>query len=159
MDVLTHKNTNRPGALIALAILMLVLLTGCATTPRSESNAVGKQIAAHALAMNGKPYRYGGNGPASFDCSGLVHFAHRQSGVDVPRTTATQYRQSHKVAYSAIQPGDLLFFRISGKLAHVGLYTGNGQFVHAPGSGRKVTTAKLDNPYWQRSLVAAGRLY
>lgn len=142
-----------------MPVLLMLLLTGCATMPRSDSHAVGQQIAANALAMNGKPYRYGGSNPSGFDCSGLVYFAHLQSGVDAPRTTATQYGQSRKISNKAIQPGDLLFFRISGKMAHVGLYTGHGQFVHAPGSGRKVTTARLDNPYWQRSLVAAGRLY
>jgi len=150
---------NKMTGSMMLLLALLILASGCATTPGSDKRLVGTQIATHALTMSGKPYRYGGSDPSGFDCSGLVLFAHRQAGIEVPRTTQTQYRQASRVAYSEIQPGDLLFFRIAGKLSHVGLYTGNGQFVHAPGRGRSVTTANLNNPYWQQHLLAAGRLH
>ncbi len=143
----------------AVMLLLLALLAGCATTGGGKDVAVGEQIAVQALAMTGKPYRYGGSGPTAFDCSGLVHYAHRQVGIQVPRTTAQQYRHAKRVPRSDLRAGDLVFFRIQGKLSHVGLYTGDGRFVHAPSSGRSVSIAHLDNPYWRKRLVGAGRLY
>jgi cell wall-associated NlpC family hydrolase len=59
-----------------------------------------------------------------------------------------------------LQPGDLVFFRLEGrKVNHVGIYAGNGEFVHAPSSGKQVTMASLENPYWQRRMVGAGHYY
>lgn len=139
--------------------LILLLSSGCATTSRSADSALGEQIAARALAMSGKPYRYGGNSPAGFDCSGLVHFAHIKAGVSVPRTAQLQFQQSQRVPRSALQPGDLVFFRIAGKVSHVGLYTGDGRFVHAPSSGKTVEVVTLDHPYWRKQLVGAGRFH
>lgn len=144
---------------LTLLLLMLALASGCATTSRSANAAVGEQIAAQAVAMSGKPYRYGGSSPSGFDCSGLVHFAHRSAGVSVPRTAQLQFRQARRVSPTELQPGDLVFFRIAGKVSHVGLYTGDGRFVHAPSSGKRVEVTTLDHPYWRRQLVAAGRLH
>jgi cell wall-associated NlpC family hydrolase len=152
---------NEKKLLIRFAFLTVILLlsSGCATTSRSAEPAVGERIAARALAMNGKPYRYGGSGPAGFDCSGLVHFAHREAGVSVPRTAEQQFRQAQRVPRSALQPGDLVFFRIAGKVSHVGLYAGDGRFVHAPSSGKRVEVTTLDHPYWRRQLVGTGRFH
>jgi cell wall-associated NlpC family hydrolase len=144
----------------ALLMWLMALLAGCATTPRPDANpAVGARIAATAKAMVGKPYRYGASGPRAFDCSGLVYFAHRKAGLHVPRTAETQYRSATPVPLRALQAGDLVFFRIEGKLSHVGLYTGGGRFVHAPSSGRNVMISSLDNVYWRERLVGSGRLY
>jgi cell wall-associated NlpC family hydrolase len=59
-----------------------------------------------------------------------------------------------------MQPGDLVFFRLEGhKIDHMGIYAGNGRFVHAPSSGKQVSMGSLDNPYWRRHLVGAGHYY
>jgi cell wall-associated NlpC family hydrolase len=107
----------------------------------------------------GVPYRYGGSSPSEgFDCSGLVHFVHARNGLYVPRSTREQFRASTAVSLSAIRPGDLLFFRINDdKPGHVGIYTGQGRFIHAPSSGKAVSQANLDNPYWDSRLIGAGR--
>ncbi|NLO80350.1 MAG: NlpC/P60 family protein [Xanthomonadaceae bacterium] len=145
------------GLLLASVVL---LCSACATLPPGiEGGATGRQLAAQALALKGKPYRYGGNTPSGFDCSGLVQFVHQQAGISVPRTVALQLRHSRRVSPTALRPGDLVFFRLAGKVSHEGLYAGDGRFVHAPSTGKAVEVASLDHPYWRQRLVGAGRFY
>lgn len=121
-----------------------------------------QEIVAAALDMIGVPYRYGGTSPRrGFDCSGLVQYAHRQAGFEVPRTTGQQYRAMIPVPRAALQPGDLVFFRIRGPrlISHVGIYLGNGKFVHAPSTGKRVSIASLRDHYWRRHYAAAGRMF
>lgn len=116
-------------------------------------------VAALALSMVGKPYRYGGSDPGTgFDCSGLVHYAFTSHGYDVPRTSQAQFQAARKITLAEATEGDLLFFRDQEKLSHVGIYLGDGEFVHAPSSGDTVRVARLDSPWYQRHLVAVGRL-
>lgn len=120
---------------------------------------MGQRISTAALALLGRPYRYGGNGPADFDCSGLVRFVHAALGIAVPRTTTNQFAAARKVAMADLAAGDLLFFRFEGpKVSHVAIYTGDGRFVHAPQTGRPVEVRPLDD-WYRRRLVGAGRLY
>jgi cell wall-associated NlpC family hydrolase len=89
-----------------------------------------------------------------------VQYAIRRAGFQhVPRTVAQQYRAARRVALDALRPGDVLFFHFKRvQPTHDAIYIGNRQFVHAPSSGGKVRRSSLDNPYWQRHLLAAGRL-
>jgi cell wall-associated NlpC family hydrolase len=106
----------------------------------------------------GAPYRYGGDGPEGFDCSGLVQYVFGRSGLRVPRTSTEQYLQAQRVPLEELQPGDLLFFRVSRqKVSHVGIYIEGNTFIHAPSSGSAVCYATLENPYWQTRLQGAGR--
>ena len=108
--------------------------------------------------MIGKRYRYGGASPSGFDCSGLVYYSFREAGIHVPRTTTQQYHQSKRIKLSQLQPGDLIFFKISReKLSHVGIYAGEGRFIHAPSGGKRVAYASLDNEYWETRVIGAGR--
>ena len=109
--------------------------------------------------MVGKPYRMGGESPSSgFDCSGLVQFSYRQAGLAVPRSTEQQLRQSKSVKPSSLRRGDLVFFDQEGKKhSHVGIYLGDGRFVHAPSSGKRVRVDRLDSRYWQAHLSAVRR--
>ncbi|WP_127475445.1 C40 family peptidase [Sulfurivermis fontis] len=120
------------------------------TAPMSRAVVVAQQ-------MVGKPYRYGGNTPRGFDCSGLVQYSYGQAGKAVPRSTTEQYSRTRTIPYAQRAPGDLLFFRIDGKPSHVGIYLGNDRFVHAPSSGKQVEYASLANDYWSRRLVKVGR--
>ena len=109
--------------------------------------------------MVGVPYRYGGSGPETgFDCSGLVHYTYAMSGYSVPRTSQDQFRAARKIRLADLAPGDIIFFQDQEKLSHVGIYVGERMFVHAPASGRQVSLASIDTPYYQRNLIAAGRL-
>jgi cell wall-associated NlpC family hydrolase len=103
----------------------------------------------------GKPYQYGATGPNSYDCSGLTQAAWRAAGVELPRTTYTQWSwgANRRVSLNALQPGDLLF---SQGLGHMGMYAGNGKMVHAPQTGDVVKVVALDD-YWRSRLLGAVR--
>jgi len=112
-----------------------------------------------ALDQIGTPYRYGGNNPSGFDCSGLVQYAYSRAGRDIPRNTTAQYRYADKIRYSELQEGDLVFFHIPRvKNKHVGIYIGDGEFVHAPSSGKRVKISSMHNPYWQKYFLSAARI-
>ena len=109
--------------------------------------------------MVGLPYRYGGADPsAGFDCSGLVYYTYSSYGLTVPRTSRAQLAASLEIPLAQAAAGDLLFFEDEVKLSHVGIYLGDRRFVHAPKSGGAVSVASIDAPYYQRHLVAVGRL-
>ncbi|MEA5444478.1 C40 family peptidase [Gammaproteobacteria bacterium AB-CW1] len=123
-------------------------------TPRVGQSAVVDA----ALAVKGRPYRLGANGPGAFDCSGLIQFAHREVGIDVPRTTSRQFREARPVQRDDMGPGDVIFFAVDGiSISHVGLYAGDGRFLHAPSPGSTVSWASLDNGYWASRFAGVGR--
>ena len=133
-----------------------------ASSPAERAPVYGPRhhVLNEALNMLGVPYRYGGTSPTGFDCSGLVYYSHLRAGIELPRTAQAQRNHARAVAGHRLQPGDLVFFRLEGrKVNHVGIYAGNGEFVHAPSSGKQVTMASLKNPYWQRRMVGAGHYY
>ncbi len=111
----------------------------------------GDRIVITARRYLGVPYRYGGTTPRGFDCSGFVYYVYRKSGMPVKRNMASQYREGKRVSKHRLQPGDLVFFQTSGRrVSHVGIYAGSGRFIHAPRTGKSVSYAKLNNPYWKR---------
>lgn len=126
---------------------------------RSDPVSVGGAIADFAMGMVGARYRYGGTDPREgFDCSGLVFYSYTQAGYQVPRTSQELFRATRKISLGDADAGDLMFFQDQSKLSHVGIYLGDGLFVHAPASGQNVAVASLDSPYYQQHLVAVGRL-
>ena len=107
-----------------------------------------------------RAYRWGGKSPAQgFDCSGLVFYAHNKAGIKIPRISRRQFAQAQKVSLNALQPGDLVFFKIRGNTSHVGIYIGERQFIHAPSPGKRVSRVSLDSDYWRRRLYSAGHFY
>ena len=122
--------------------------------------STGQQIALLAESMIGSPYKYGGSSPKGFDCSGLVYYTHQQLNISVPRTTRQQAAHTKGKPLSSAQPGDILFFRIYGdRISHVGIYAGKNQFIHAPKSGKKVSYANVNDPFWRDRLVKVGSLH
>jgi cell wall-associated NlpC family hydrolase len=164
-----------------LPLLVIVLLAGCRTAPDptvplpSRSEAIeswdgsggaprmrnrGDALANFALGLRGTRYRYGGATIDGFDCSGLVFYAHRHFGLDVPRTSSEQAEDAEAVKPRKLERGDLVFFRIdSRKVNHVGIYIGHHQFVHAPGAGKPVTIDSLDSDFYADSFDSAGRYW
>ena len=118
---------------------------------------VGERAAAVALQQVGVPYRYGGSTPSGFDCSGLVHYSYANAGKSVPRTTAALWNDLTPVQNRNMRVGDLLFFSISGKMSHVGMYLGGGRFVHAPSSGKVVSVESLGSDFYRQAFIRAGR--
>ena len=104
-----------------------------------EATAQGRKAVAYATAQIGKPYQWGAEGPASFDCSGLTSQAWASAGRGIPRTSQAQWKQLTRVAVQDMRPGDLIIY--FGDASHVGMYVGDGTMVHAPRPGRSVTLA------------------
>lgn len=156
--------TNAKVAICGGLAVIFFLLNGCSANSRSDraghGNSTGAQIVAISEQLIGTPYRYGGESPNGFDCSGLVRYVYRKVGIQVPHSAKLLEQKSRKVDLDEIEPGDLLFFHISRtKISHVGIYAADGKFIHAPSSGKSVSLAKLDNSYWKEKLVSAGRFY
>jgi cell wall-associated NlpC family hydrolase len=159
----------RPGPRSAF-LLLLLLLGACAHqggVPRGGNPPAPDSVAANGVLMRaiglvGTPYHYGGDSPqGGFDCSGLVQFVFRDSaGVRLPRSTRELVAMhAPPVARDFLQPGDLVFFSPGGGGAsHIGIYVGEGRFVHAPSSGGTVRLDLLDGDYWRRAYVGARRL-
>jgi cell wall-associated NlpC family hydrolase len=97
----------------------------------------------YAYAQLGRPYRYGADGPASFDCSGLTMAAWRAAGVDLPHSSSMQWAQVAHVPRTDLEPGDLVFYY--GNLHHVGIYIGGDRIIHAPTVGQDVEITRIDN--------------
>lgn len=125
--------------------------------PTIRSHGIARRAAVVAVEQVGVAYRYGGSDRSGFDCSGLVHYAYARAGLTTPRTTGALWRELVPVSNRDLLEGDVLFFDIAGKISHVGLYLGDGRFVHAPSSGKEVTIASLSSDYYQDALVRGGR--
>jgi murein DD-endopeptidase len=125
---------------------------------RQPASAIAAQAAATAKSMVGTPYRWGGDSPRGFDCSGLVHYSYGRAGAAVPRTSQQLFSAARPVSLGDVRTGDLVFFRVGGKVSHVGIYLDDGRFVHAPSSGKRVEVASLENGWYERNFIRAGRL-
>lgn len=156
-------------------IALLLLVAGCTapvrvadapapiTPPAMQSPPpqLGDEIAVRAIALVGKPYRYGGADLDGFDCSGMVYFIHQALGLTVPRTAAEQQAAARSIDSSALRPGDLVFFRTTRgpRISHVGIYVGDHRFVHAPQSGKLIELRSLDDRYYAPRLAGIGRFH
>ena len=109
------------------------------------------------MAMQGEPYRYGGDAPGGFDCSGLVFFAAKRAGIQTPRTAQEQLAAGTAISRDELRPGDLVFMRLPVKL-HVGIVTGPGTFVHAPATGGRVRVDQLDASPYRNGYIGARRI-
>jgi murein DD-endopeptidase len=122
----------------------------------------GSEITVRALAELGVRYRFGGNTPdTGFDCSGFVRWVYRDhEAIALPRASHDMARlPAPSVDPGELAPGDLVFFRIRGsRVSHVGIYIGDGRFVHAPSRGGKVRVDRLDDRYWKRRWAGAKRV-
>jgi murein DD-endopeptidase len=144
---------------LCVALAVTLALSACSTTPRTDDDRITQRAVDVAISMQGKPYRFGGNTPVGFDCSGLIQYSYARAGVQLPRTTEELLKASRTIARRQLRPGDLVFFHQDGKRSsHVGLYIGNDRFVHAPSTGKHVTLGGLDEPYWKRNFASARRL-
>ena len=110
-----------------------------------------------AMQYLGVPYVWGGASPSGFDCSGLVMYVYAQVGISLPHNTVAQwdYPRAVSVSKSELQPGDLVFFA---GLGHVGIYVGNGQFIHAPHTGDVVRIDSLGGGWYSSEYVGAKRI-
>jgi cell wall-associated NlpC family hydrolase len=113
----------------------------------------------------GQPYKWGGTGDnGGFDCSGLIQYAYAQHGITLPRRSADQAKAGRAVAkrVDALAPGDILTFARSGtRISHVGLYLGDGRFIHSASKGVQVSVLSAEDPYgrwWWKRWMGARRV-
>ncbi len=134
--------------------------------PLSSEEAVftRSQVVATALDAMGAPYRWGGNDANGYDCSGLIQYAYGEHGILLPRRSRDQARTGELVDrdVAALQPGDILgFTQGGGGISHVGLYVGDGEFIHSTSAGVKLsslTSSDPDSRWWQQRWVTARRV-
>ena len=153
-DCLTDNGTGVPQSGTTQLPAGLTLPAG---TPQAVVTAI-----AYAAAQLGKPYIWGGTGPAGYDCSGLVMMAYQAAGISLPRTTFQQVDAGTPVySDSQLKPGDLLFTPGSDGTAtdpgHVGMYIGSGQVIQAPQTGEDIGITPFSG-YWQKNTVAIRRI-
>jgi NlpC/P60 family/SPOR domain len=106
----------------------------------------------------GVPYRWGGeSAEEGFDCSGFTMTVYQLNGLELPRSSNAQWRAGESVSRSELEKGNLVFFRTAGnrRISHVGIYDGNGQFIHAPGKGKRVRRSSLNSRYYKKHYAGA----
>ncbi len=140
---------------------LLVPRGGDAGKPNDGQGRV-KTVLQRALALLGTPYRWGGTSPDNgFDCSGLVGYVFRNAlGIELPRVSREMAQTGDLISDRAnLTEGDLVFFGRRGQVDHVGIYLGEGRFVHAPSTGKDVMVSSLDTGYWSNKFVQARRVH
>jgi hypothetical protein len=124
----------------------------------TREDLLRQEIVRTAERFIGVPYQWGGESSVSgFDCSGLAMVAYQLNGLDLPRTSAEQWREGQPVSTQDLRIGDLVFFATRGgnKVSHVGIYTGGDTFLHAPRSGSTIQTDSLSSDYFKRRYLGA----
>lgn len=133
-----------------------------ASAPAAQSEGPIARMLHRALSLLGTPYRWGGTTPeGGFDCSGLVGYVYRNNlGIELPRISRDMARVGELIRdRDALAEGDIVFFSRKGKhVDHVGIYLGNGQFLHAPRTGKDVEIASLASGYWSQKFLQARRV-
>lgn len=123
------------------------------------ANDWGDRLVARAMKYLGTPYRYGGTTPSGFDCSGFVYYLYGAVfGQRIPRMPHDMAREGMPVARGDLRRGDIVFFGHRGTFTHVGIYAGDGQFVHATHRGSPVMVTPLDSDYYRQRYMTAVRL-
>ncbi|MBL4746037.1 MAG: C40 family peptidase [Flavobacteriaceae bacterium] len=140
---------------------ILLLFNACGAKKVTATKAIMSTKEKLTLVFNkyeNTPYRYGGTDSNGFDCSGFVQKAYLDAfNINIPRTTKELITTGEKVRKNQYKIGDLLFFKPSKKYHHVGIYFGNGTFIHS-GSSTGVTKTNLNNSYWKKHYLSARRI-
>ena len=125
-----------------------------------EVNDPRQDLSDFAMQFVDVRYRRGGRAPSTgFDCSGFVHYVFAQVlGIDLPQNSMGQYEVGKKIARTDMMTGDLVFFKTHGKhISHVGIYLGDGRFIHSPTTGERVRVDNLSSQYWAHRFAGARR--
>lgn len=128
------------------------------TSTKSLASGNKSDLISYAYDYIGKPYVWGAEGPRSFDCSGFTKYVYNAFGVNLPHYTGSQIGEGSSVSRSNLKQGDLIFFNTDGPVSHVGIYVGNGEFIHASSGSRKVTVSNLGQSYYDSRYAGARRI-
>ena len=131
--------------------------------PQSEEGReMAQKVVELAKEYLGTPYVWGGTTPDGFDCSGLVYYVYGQLGVKLYRVAADQNKNGVPVPLDGLEPGDLVFFwnrQYYSEINHVGIYVGDGEFIHAPQTGDVVKIVPIDSGYYKKNIYSARRIF
>lgn len=119
-------------------------------------SSISSSIMNLAYEQIGAPYVWGATGPTAFDCSGFTSYVFEQMGINLPRTSSSQYYAGYNISKDELQPGDLVFFNTYGTLSHVGIYIGGGEFIHA--ATTSVVISSLYEEYYSSTYAGATRV-
>ena len=163
-NMLPESMTLSDRALLLATDFNRLLVPGNAGDPGKPADGEGriKTVLERALALLGTPYRWGGTSPdKGFDCSGLVGYVFRNAlGIELPRVSREMARSGELISDRAkLNEGDLVFFGRRGRVDHVGIYLGEGRFVHAPSTGKDVMVSSLETGYWSGKFMQARRVH
>ena len=126
------------------------------------NSSKGQQLVDEAKKYLGTKYVYGGEKPGGFDCSGLIQYVAKQLGINVPRVASDQAGAGREVGKGELQPGDLVYFKGTtgdpNKVSHIGMFVGDGKFIHAPKTGDVVKISNLNDSYYQEHWGGARRI-
>jgi hypothetical protein len=139
-----------------------IVQPGTLRPQKNPQEELRRSIVRTAHRFLGSAYRWGGESAGrGFDCSGLTQTVYRLNGLDLPRNSRSQFRAGTPVPKEALRMGDLVFFSTTrrNRVSHVGVYTGRGKFIHAPGRGKRIRTSSLDNRYFRRRYIGARRYF
>lgn len=131
-----------------------------ASLPSRADNGDARLVVKTAYELLGKSYVYGASGPNSFDCSGLTRFIYQKVGVNLPHSAADQFQSGIRIGRNELSPGDLVFFSNNGGtvISHVGVYVGDGMFIHASTPQTGVIKTSLNASYYDCNYRGAVRL-
>ncbi|MFW5443101.1 MAG: C40 family peptidase [Methylococcaceae bacterium] len=170
------KYISKTYKFISLLYLCSLFITGCSSTPKiaesepflskpiaKEKNTIliGEFIHNSALSQLEMHYKYGGTSPKTgFDCSGLAWYSHKKNGITIPRHSLAQFSSGKRILLKDLRPGDLVFFETYRQGAsHVGIYSRDGNFIHALNRNKDVAIQKLANNYYKKRYLGARRYW
>ena len=158
-----YKTTNYFGSITKDAVIRFQkdygLYADGIVGPQTSRAIKKARVAQTAKSYSGVPYVWGGSSPSGFDCSGFTHYVFLKNDIVIPRVSADQYYTGIWVDKNQLQIGDLVFFTTykTGP-SHVGIYIGNGKFIHASSGAGKITISDLNNPYYKQRYIGAKRV-
>jgi hypothetical protein len=168
------KGGSRSFLLVSALFSPVLMLTGCAGLTKTPGSAVipppqsrvsslpvTSSAIRYALGLQGLPYRYGGTSPRTgFDCSGFVQHVYARYGIKLPRRSRDMAAALQRVQAGERCSGDLVFFHVHHPYSHVGIYLGQGHFIHAASRAHpRVMISALNNSYWAKRLAGFRRPY
>lgn len=138
---------------------LLLTSRGQEVSRAAIDNRKGQQVVSFAKKFLGVPYVWAGRSPNGFDCSGFTYYIYTQHNVTIPRMADEQFEVGLAIKKSDLAPGDMVFFSTyEPGPSHVGIYIGNGQFIHASSGADEVTVTPLNKPYYMERYIGARRV-
>jgi len=161
--IISHINIRN---LLPLAFVATVIVfSSCSTLGKSPlgvlvSGSTRYSVIRTAEKYIGVRYKFGGDTPRGFDCSGYTKYIYKVNGIDLPHSARKQFFCGRRVGIKNARPGDLVFFKIHGRnITHVGVYAGNYKFLHAPRRGKRVSYEDIRTSYWRKRYAGTVTIF